>query len=708
VIDNRTDIDILSGDIANITGDYTDILNQVNINKTNIQNISGDVITNTNQIDINKTNIVTISGDVIDNRTDIDINKTSITIISGDVIDNRTDIDINRTNIVTISGDVIANRTDIDINKTNIQNLSSTVTNINNDYTDVLNQIDINKTNIQNISGDVIDNRTDIDINKTNITIISGDVIDNRTDIDINKTNITTISGDITTISNNYTNIVNQVDINKTNITTISGDVITNSTNITNISRDIIDNRTIINNLSGDINALSAQVTFLEEGGVDTFVELTDTPGAFQDGSYLKSSTNSLQFVDAQTLGADIPVIPNTYGSTDDLPDAYTNKGQIVRVGCELYFACDGQWQTLSELTRNSLTTSDDPAEQIPGCVNNLAELARYESYKEDFLASQLTSSFINGFKGQIEPLTHSVCVYTNSNLSNEKNQATIDETGDKWMLLGSDQTINITATTTPVENGVECAFSHWSSPTATFANATSPTTSVFINSNTDITANFVCTKPGTYAFQIDSAGVDRQPNLGHQGISVPADSFQQIRDQLNSLPHVRRSTFNDSNFYWLFDYGGYSPTGTGREDPRVQSLPTNLFDFSTADSHFSVEHWNAPADSYRGWGEVDGDGQINNWHWINGSETVDLTIDNTTRWDYKTKTPQLNMNLYTNGQLMYKIPCASVAFEAFTGAYTVDVVADAHLVQNSPHNGGLGSAFLWDAYSIEMELVYP
>jgi hypothetical protein len=582
----------------------------------------------------------------------------------------------------------------------NVYVLSGDIVNINTHITNLNNQININKTNITTISGDIttISNNytnivNDIDINRTNITNLSGDIIDASTRISI-------LSGDFSKNTTNVTNLSSDININRTNITNLSGDVVNNT-------KQIEINRTNITNLSSDIDSLSARIDDIDSG-VSTFVELTDTPGAFQDGSYLKSSTDSLQFVDAQTLGADIPVIPNTYGSTDDLPDAFVNKGQIARVGCELYFACDGQWQTLSELTRNSLTTSDDPAEQIPGCVNNLAELARYESYKEDFLASQLTSSFINGFKGQIEPLTHSVCVYTNSNLSNEKNQATIDETGDKWMLLGSDQTINVTATTTPVENGVECAFSHWSSPTATFANATSPTTSVFINSNTDITANFVCTKPGTYAFQIDSAGVDRQPNLGHQGISVPADSFQQIRDQLNSLPHVRRSTFNNSNFYWLFDYGGYSPTGTGREDPRVQSLPTNLFDLTTADNHFSVEHWNAPADSYRGWGEADGDGQINNWHWINGSETVDLTTDNTTRWDYKTKTPQLNMNLYTNGQLMYKIPCAWVAFEAFTGAYRVDVVADAHLVQNSPHNGGLGSAFLWNVYSIEMELVYP
>ena len=216
------------------------------------------------------------------------------------------------------------------------------------------------------------------------------------------------------------------------------------------------------------------------EDPVLSFTGLSDTPTGYDDGKILQSTADGLEWVDMPAGGAD---------SVDDITDLPNNPddGQLITVGCDLYIGCNGQWVKVGA---NAIA----PPTEAPACVSNLEEYNQYTEYKDQFLADNSSASFSAGLNNQtnIHDFIHDVCLFTDSNLSQERNTAVIDETTFKWGMFASDQNINITAQAFSDPKIAPCTFKEWRSNLPGFPKTNAQET-IFIDQDASVTGFFEC-----------------------------------------------------------------------------------------------------------------------------------------------------------------------------------------------------------------------
>jgi len=152
--------------------------------------------------------------------------------------------------------------------------------------------------------------------------------------------------------------------------------------------------------ITGLAEEVSSEIDFPE--GVTRFTGLHDTPINYNNGAYLRSTTNGLEYAGIE---------PTKYNSINDLPaQAANHDGEVVRVGCDLYLSCDGVWKKFKQETSEVI---DDPNDIFPECVETTAEALQYQQYFDEVMAAGNSSSFIDGLNGTSENSDlKSVCLF--------------------------------------------------------------------------------------------------------------------------------------------------------------------------------------------------------------------------------------------------------------------------------------------------------
>lgn len=254
-------------------------------------------------------------------------------------------------------------------------------------------------------------------------------------------------------------------------------------------------------------------------GGSSTFTGLSDTPSTYNNGKFLQSVSDGLEWVNAPEGTI------NYYNTISNLPSS-PSAGELAVVGCKLYISCDGEWTGVG-------TDSIAPPAEAPACVSSLQEYNDYNEYKDDFLSKNVSPSFSAGLNNQnnIHDFIHDVCLFADSNLDNEKNIVYINETTYKWGMFEDDQNINISAIPYSGDDHI-CTFSGWRSHLNGFPSSNSGLT-VFIDQDSAITGCFECLTVGA------GAGIQCADVLFHLQTSCP-----------NSLVHLQASSSDNNIIY--------------------------------------------------------------------------------------------------------------------------------------------------------------
>ncbi len=200
-LENKEDLQNVSGDIASINLTLTDITYNIGTDTTTISNnvnipTGKNLIVNgvnlKNQVDSNQSNISTNSSDIATNSSDIATNSSDIATNSSNIATNTSNISTNTNNIATNTSNISTNTNNIAANSSNIAaNTSNISTNTANISTNTSN-ISTNTSNISTNTNNISTNTNNISTNTTKLTninytngdtIISGDVKFTNTDI---------------------------------------------------------------------------------------------------------------------------------------------------------------------------------------------------------------------------------------------------------------------------------------------------------------------------------------------------------------------------------------------------------------------------------------------------------------------------------------------------------------------------------------------
>ena len=255
-----------------------------------------------------------------------------------------------------------------------------------------------------------------------------------------------------------------------------------------------------------------------------------------------------------------------------DLPDNPTD-GQLITVGCDLYIGCDGQWVKVG-------ADAVAPPSEAPACVSNLEEYNQYTEYKDQFLADNSNASFSAGLNNQtnIHDFVHDVCLFADSNLSQERNTVVIDETTYKWGMFAGDQNINIRAQAFSDSNVGSCTFKEWRSNLPNFPKTNAQET-IFIDQDASITGHFECTVAPS------------QPSCNQVALHLQPDTGETIADKSDNQYTV--TTVGDTvvdNTATLFGGGTMNFDGNG---DALSVGDTSTFKFLHDDTtDYTVEFW--------------------------------------------------------------------------------------------------------------------
>ena len=171
------------------------------------------------------------------------------------------------------------------------------------------------------------------------------------------------------------------------------------------------------------IEKIAADLTdygFGGDGGSSNFTGLQDTPNNYSNGSYLKSTTNGLEYAG---------IVPTSYSDVLSLPSSATqHEGEIVKVGCDIYLSCNGEWQKLDTSSQDNIPSS------YPACVTTTEEMIQYDKYEQELSEGLAEQELINSING-IETNTdlHNVCLF-----QQEEYSSIIFEEGAQWVYRGS------------------------------------------------------------------------------------------------------------------------------------------------------------------------------------------------------------------------------------------------------------------------------
>ena len=263
---------------------------------------------------------------------------------------------------------------------------------------------------------------------------------------------------------------------------------------------------------------------------------------------------------------------PDSVDDITDLPDNPTD-GQLITVGCDLYIGCDGQWVKVG-------ADAVAPPSEAPACVSNLEEYNQYTEYKDQFLADNSNASFSAGLNNQtnIHDFIHDVCLFADSNLSQERNTVVIDETTYKWGMFANNQNINIRAQAFSDSNVASCTFKEWRSNLPNFPKTNAQET-IFIDQDASITGHFECTVAPS------------QPSCNQVALHLQPDTGETIADKSDNQHTV--TTVGDTvvdNTATLFGGGTMNFDGNG---DALSVGDTSTFKFLHDDTtDYTVEFW--------------------------------------------------------------------------------------------------------------------
>ena len=97
--------------------------------------------------------------------------------------------------------------------------------------------------------------------------------------------------------------------------------------------------------------------------------------------------------------------------SYTELPNATENEGKIVSIGCNLYYACEGEWKKVG-----ADTTAPPENTEIPDCISNLEEYNQYQDYVDNVINSNIDIAFDIGFRNlTVDDFFNNVCLFENN-----------------------------------------------------------------------------------------------------------------------------------------------------------------------------------------------------------------------------------------------------------------------------------------------------
>ena len=218
-------------------------------------------------------------------------------------------------------------------------------------------------------------------------------------------------------------------------------------------------------------------VQTLVTGKLMAFTGLYDTPTGYLSGYYLESTATGISYIDPTGLARKIPTIPNAY----DFVPGDMEDGEIIKVGCDLYLSCDGEWKNLG-------SPEVPEIENLPGCVTNLSQAVEYQEYKEEFLAQNMGNTFDQMLNSDTDTSDsiYNVCLFSNESNSTVK----IDETTYPWGIFNEPQTVNITAIPGTASYG-DVEFKHWTGAGAVFGDFNKLKTTLVVDKNLSVTGCF-------------------------------------------------------------------------------------------------------------------------------------------------------------------------------------------------------------------------
>ena len=153
-----------------------------------------------------------------------------------------------------------------------------------------------------------------------------------------------------------------------------------------------------------------------------TFDALTDTPVDYvnHSGKYLvvTDGEDGVGFSGIEKIASDLTDYgfggdggSSTIPSYTELPDVTENDSKIVSIGCNLYYACEGEWKKVG-----ADTTAPPENTEIPDCISNLEEYNQYQDYVDNVINSNIDIAFDIGFRNlPIDNFFNNVCLFGNN-----------------------------------------------------------------------------------------------------------------------------------------------------------------------------------------------------------------------------------------------------------------------------------------------------
>jgi len=188
------------------------------------------------------------------------------------------------------------------------------------------------------------------------------------------------------------------------------------------------------------IEKIAADLTDYGFGGSDSVTEfsgLQDTPSGYQghSGDYLVVNDNEsgIHFTGIEKISDDLdgklysPRLPK-YNYALPNPDFFD--GRVVASGCNLYYACEGEWIPV----KGESTVAPEDFEELPSCITNIDEVVQYGEYKDKVISDNLSNLFSAGLQGVVtDQFFHNVCLYTNNILPNESSSDFFDSSTNNF-----------------------------------------------------------------------------------------------------------------------------------------------------------------------------------------------------------------------------------------------------------------------------------
>ena len=159
--------------------------------------------------------------------------------------------------------------------------------------------------------------------------------------------------------------------------------------------------------------------------GSSNFTGLQDTPSSYNNGAYLRSTQNGLEYAG---------IIPTSYADVSSLPGSpIEHEGEIVKVGCDIFLSCNGEWKKLDTSSQDYIPSS------YPACVTTTEEMIEYDKYEDEVSESLMADALLNSLNGEsIDLNLNNVCLF-----QQEQSSSLNFEEGAMWTLQGTIQDID-------------------------------------------------------------------------------------------------------------------------------------------------------------------------------------------------------------------------------------------------------------------------